>query len=140
MNNKLKAVLHSSAMCFALLGASLCHADLNRVMSLINDPTQAPIVRRCQNKVECNAFVAISKEWQIIPKDDPLRYFIYSNDLQGLRREGQGKNLKSQKLKEIEEYAAYIFEQTADNPNDYWMYLKGLVVLQYIERTQFNSQ
>jgi len=140
MNNLIKPFLQGCALLACLSSAPHVHADLNRVMALINDPSQAPKIRRCQLKANCNAFVAISKEWQIIPKDDPLRYFIYSNDMRGLIHENQGKNLKNQRLKEIDEFAFYTFDQNAENLNDYWLYLKGLVVLQYIERTQPSFQ
>ncbi|MDH0031531.1 MULTISPECIES: hypothetical protein [unclassified Acinetobacter] len=136
MNKHVKPFLQGSVLMACLFSATHVHADLNRVMALINDPSQAPEIRRCQGKANCNAFVAISKEWQVIPKGDPLRYFIYSNDMQGLIHEGQGKNLKNQRLREIDELPFYLFDQSAENPNDYWLYLKGLVVLQYIERTQ----
>ena len=74
-----------------------------QVMALVDDPSAAPAVKRCEGNVNCNAFVALSKQWQIIPKDDPLRYFIYSGDLNGLIREG--KDLHEQKLMDLDDFA-----------------------------------
>lgn len=85
MNNFIKTLLQCTAVsCMSF--ASLSHADMNQVMALINAPSSAPQVRRCQENVNCNAFVAISKQWQVIPKDDC--YYIYSADLNAILREG----------------------------------------------------
>jgi hypothetical protein len=74
-----------------------------------------------------------------IPKDDPLRYYIYSADLNAILREGD-KGLNDQKLKDIDEYAYHLFDYNAENFNDRWMYVKGLTVLKYVQRTQFDPQ
>ncbi|MEG1093281.1 MAG: hypothetical protein RSE38_18235, partial [Acinetobacter sp.] len=81
MNKQIKTFLQYGAIAACLSVSSLSHADMNQVMALINNPSTAPVVKRCEGNVNCNAFVALSKQWQIIPKDDPLRYFIYSGDL-----------------------------------------------------------
>lgn len=89
MNSQIKIFLQYSAVvaCFSI--TSLCHADINQVIALINTPSAAPVIRRCEGNINCNAFVAISKQWQLIPKNDRLRYFIYSGDLNALIREGK---------------------------------------------------
>ena len=81
MNKQIKTFLQYGAIAACLSVSSLSHADMNQVMALINNPSTAPVVKRCEGNVNCNAFVALSKQWQIIPKDDPLRYFVYSGDL-----------------------------------------------------------
>lgn len=134
MNNRIKAFLQCSAVAACMSFASLSHADMNQVMALINDPTSAPAIRRCDNNPNCNAFVAISKQWQVIPKDDPLRYYIYSGDLNALIKEG--KDLNDQKLKDIDDFAYQIFDYNAENFNDRWLYIKGLTVLKYVQRIQ----
>ena len=116
MNNRIKAFLQCSAVAACMSFASLSHADMNQVMALINDPASAPAIRRCDNNPNCNAFVAISKQWQVIPKDDPLRYYIYSGDLNALIKEG--KDLNDQKLKDIDDFAYQIFDYNAENFND----------------------
>lgn len=108
MNNRIKAFLKYSAVAACLSITSLCHADMNKVMAFINEPSSAPTVKRCEGNVNCNAFVAISREWQIIPKDDRLRYYIYSGDLNALIREG--KDLKEQKLIDIDDFAYQVFD------------------------------
>ena len=134
MNNRIKAFLQCSAVAACMSFASLSHADMNQVMALINDPASAPAFRRCDNNPNCNAFVAISKQWQVIPKDDPLRYYIYSGDLNALIKEG--KDLNDQKLKDIDDFAYQIFDYNAENFNDRWLYIKGLTVLKYVQRIQ----
>ncbi|PKF32178.1 hypothetical protein [Acinetobacter proteolyticus] len=138
MNNRIKVFLQCSAITACLSITSLCHADMNKVISLINEPSSAPTIKRCEGNVNCNAFVAISREWQIIPKDDRLRYYIYSGDLNALIREG--KDLKEQRLIDIDDFAYQDFDYHAENINDRWLYIKGIAVLKYVQRTQFGSQ
>ena len=138
MNKQIKTFLQYGAIAVCLSGSSLSHADMNQVMALINNPSTAPVVKRCEGNVNCNAFVAISKQWQIIPKDDPLRYFIYSGDLNALIREG--KDLHEQQLLDLDDFAYQVFDYRAENFNDRWLYVKGLSVLKYVQRTQFAAQ
>lgn len=74
MNKRIKCFLQSGVVFTCLSIVSVCHADMNQVMALINTPTNAPFVKRCEGNINCNAFVAISKLWQIIPKGDHLRH------------------------------------------------------------------
>lgn len=138
MNKQIKTFLQYGAIAACLAGSSLSHADMNQVMALINNPSTAPVVKRCEGNVNCNAFVALSKQWQIIPKDDPLRYFIYSGDLNALIREG--KDLHEQQLLDLDDFAYQVFDYRAENFNDRWLYVKGLSVLKYVQRTQFAAQ
>ena len=138
MNKQIKTFLQYGAIAVCLSGSSLSHADMNQVMALINNPSTAPVVKRCEGNVNCNAFVALSKQWQIIPKDDPLRYFIYSGDLNALIREG--KDLHEQQLLDLDDFAYQVFDYRAENFNDRWLYVKGLSVLKYVQRTQFAAQ
>ena len=138
MNKQIKTFLQYGAIAVCLSGSSLSHADMNQVMALINNPSTAPIVKRCEGNVNCNAFVALSKQWQIIPKDDPLRYFVYSGDLNALIREG--KDLHEQQLLDLDDFAYQVFDYRAENFNDRWLYVKGLSVLKYVQRTQFAAQ
>ena len=138
MNKQIKTFLQYGAIAACLSISSLSHADMNQVMALINNPSTAPVVKRCEGNVNCNAFVALSKQWQIIPKDDPLRYFIYSGDLNALIREG--KDLHEQQLLDLDDFAYQVFDYHAENFNDRWLYVKGLSVLKYVQRTQFAAQ
>lgn len=138
MNNPIKAFFKCSVITACLSTATLSHADMNQVMALINDPSSAPTVKRCDGNMNCNAFVALSREWQIIPKGDRLRYFIYSGDLNAMIREG--KDLKEQKLIDLDDFAYQVFDYHAENFNDRWLYIKGLAVLKYVQRTQFAPQ
>ena len=138
MNKPIKTALHAGVMAACLSLSSLSHADMNQVMALINDPTTAPVVKRCEDNVNCNAFVAISKQWQVIPKDDPLRYYIYSGDLNALIQDGN--DLNEQGLRDINDFAYQVFDNRAENFNDRWLYIKGLCVLKYVQRTQFSAR
>ena len=138
MNKQIKTFLQYGAIAACLSISSLSHADMNQVMALINNPSTAPVVKRCEGNVNCNAFVALSKQWQIIPKDDPLRYFVYSGDLNALIREG--KDLHEQQLLDLDDFAYQVFDYRAENFNDRWLYVKGLSVLKYVQRTQFAAQ
>ena len=138
MNKQIKTFLQYGAIAACLSVSSLSHADMNQVMALINNPSTAPVVKRCEGNVNCNAFVALSKQWQIIPKDDPLRYFVYSGDLNALIREG--KDLHEQQLLDLDDLAYQVFDYRAENFNDRWLYVKGLSVLKYVQRTQFAAQ
>ena len=138
MNKQITTFLQYGAIAACLSISSLSHADMNQVMALINNPSTAPVVKRCEGNVNCNAFVALSKQWQIIPKDDPLRYFIYSGDLNALIREG--KDLHEQQLLDLDDFAYQVFDYRAENFNDRWLYVKGLSVLKYVQRTQFAAQ
>ena len=138
MNNLIKALFKCSVIAACLSTATLSHADMDKVMTLINDPSSAPTVKRCDGNVNCNAFVALSREWQLIPKGDRLRYFIYSGDLNAMIREG--KDLKEQKLIDLDDFAYQVFDYHAENFNDRWLYIKGLAVLKYVQRTQFAPQ
>lgn len=137
MNKPIKTLLHAGAMTACLSLSSLSHADMNQVMALVNNPSTAPTVKRCEGNINCNAFVALSKQWQIIPQDDPLRYFIYSGDLDALIQ--QGKDLNEQKLVDLDDFAYQVFDYHAENFNDRWLYIKGLCVLKYVQRTQFSQ-
>lgn len=138
MNKQIKTFLQYGAIAACLSVSSLSRADMNQVMTLINNPSTAPVVKRCEGNINCNAFVALSKQWQIIPKDDPLRYFIYSGDLNALIREG--KDLHEQQLLDLDDFAYQVFDYRAENFNDRWLYVKGLSVLKYVQRTQFAAQ
>ena len=138
MNKQIKTFLQYGAIAACLSISSLSHADMNQVMALINNPSTAPVVKRCEGNVNCNAFVALSKQWQIIPKDDPLRYFVYRGDLNALIREG--KDLHEQQLLDLDDFAYQVFDYRAENFNDRWLYVKGLSVLKYVQRTQFAAQ
>ena len=46
MNNRIKVFLQCSAITACLSITSLCHADMNKVISLINEPSSAPTMNR----------------------------------------------------------------------------------------------
>ena len=62
----------------------------------------------------------------------------YSGDLNALIREG--KDLHEQQLLDLDDFAYQVFDYRAENFNDRWLYVKGLSVLKYVQRTQFAAQ
>jgi hypothetical protein len=92
MNNQIKAFLQCSAVAACMSFTSLSHADIKSMNQFYNNPASAPKVTRCKGNINCNAFYALSKEWQVIPKNYKLdgyrlRSFIEDNDGDSLNRD-----------------------------------------------------
>lgn len=136
MNIRIKGLLQSSALSLGLLGASHSYADINTALKVYNNPTTAAKVTRCQGDQYCNAFYALSKEWQIIPKNYmlgsyKLRQFITDNDGYNLNR---GFAPPSKKFAtEISDAGATVFNEKARNDADFLIFVKGLAVLHYLD-------
>ncbi|MEG2265886.1 MAG: hypothetical protein RSC68_16310 [Acinetobacter sp.] len=136
MNNQIKVFLQCSAITACLLGATSSYADIRTASKIYNNPTSAVKVKRCQSDQYCNAFYALSKEWQIIPKNYKLsgynlRSFITENDGYGLNR-GFSPPYKKH-ASEILDAGDVIFNENARNDADRLVFVKGLAVLQYLE-------
>lgn len=139
MNNIIKTILQCSAVATCLSLTSLSHADVKSMNQFYNNPASAPKVTRCKGNVNCNAFYALSKEWQVIPKnyklsDYNLRSFIEDNDGDGLYR-GFAPPYKGNST-EILDAGAFTFKEKARNDADFLIFVKGLAVLHYIDRGQ----
>ena len=136
MNNQIKVFLQCSAITACLLGATSSYADIRTASKIYNNPTSAVKVKRCQSDQYCNAFHALSKEWQIIPKNYKLsgynlRSFIAENDGYGLNR-GFSPPYKKH-ASEILDAGDVTFNENARNDADRLVFVKGLAVLQYLE-------
>ncbi|WP_353164068.1 hypothetical protein [Acinetobacter guillouiae] len=136
MNKRIKLFLQSSALSVVLFSASHSYADINSALKVYNTPSSAPKVARCQGDQYCNAFYALSKEWQIIPKNYKLgnynlRQFITDNDGYGLNRGFAPPHKKF--ATEISDTGATVFNEKARNDADFLIFVKGLAVLHYLE-------
>lgn len=139
MNNIIKTILQCSAVATCLSLTSLSHADVKSMNQFYNNPASAPKVTRCKGNVNCNAFYALSKEWQVIPKNYKLdgynlRSFIEDNDGDGLNRDFAPP--QQDRAYQILEAGAFTFKEKARNDADLLIFVKGLAVLHYIDRGQ----
>ena len=137
MNNRIHAFIKCSAVAACLSLTSLSHAEVKSMNQFYNNPASAPKVTRCKGDVYCNAFYALSKQWQVIPKHYQLsgyqlRSFIEDNDGEGLSR---GFTPPQQdRAYQILEAGEKVFNEKARNDADRLVYVKGLAVLHYIDR------
>ena len=139
MNNRIKAFLQCSAVAACMSFSSLSHADAKSMTQFYNNPASAPKVTRCKGNVNCNAFFALSKEWQVIPKNYKLegynlRSFIEDNDGDSLNRDFAPP--QKDRAYQILEAGAFTFKEKARNDADFLIFVKGLAVLHYIDRGQ----
>lgn len=136
MNNRINVFLQCSAITACLLGATSSYADIRSASKIYNNPASAVKVTRCQGDQYCNAFYALAKEWQIIPKNYKLRgynlrSFIDENDGYGLNR-GFSPPYKKHAT-EILNAGDVTFNENARNDADHLVFVKGLAVLHYLE-------
>ncbi|OJU72162.1 MAG: hypothetical protein BGN93_19360 [Acinetobacter sp. 39-4] len=139
MNNQIKAFLQCSAVAACMSFTSLSHADIKSMNQFYNNPASAPKVTRCKGNINCNAFYALSKEWQVIPKNYKLdgyrlRSFIEDNDGDSLNRDFAPP--QQDRAYQILEAGAFTYKEKARNDADFLIFVKGLAVLHYIDRSQ----
>lgn len=65
----MKDFLQGGAIMACLFGATLSHADVKSMAKIYNSPQTAPKTQRCKGNQNCNAFYALSKQWQSIPNN-----------------------------------------------------------------------
>lgn len=71
----LKKVVLSSTVALSTLIAMPALAN-NTMLKYFNNPTSAPKVAECKGNQNCNAFVALAKQWQSIPNN--YRYHSFN--------------------------------------------------------------
>lgn len=64
-------------------------AGLSEMMKVYNNPKSAPQVATCKQNTQCNAFVALAKQWQAIPNN----YRYHGFDIKKQAKEGDGYGL-----------------------------------------------
>lgn len=109
-------------------------ADLSAMMKIYNNPQLAPKVPVCKKDTNCNAFVALSKQWQAIP--DTYRYSGFDIKKQARQGDGYGLNkgysFYKERSVEIGEAGTENFYYN-DGPTRETLLARGLAVLLYIE-------
>lgn len=90
MNKKASVFLAS------LLFASPIYANnFETMMNIYNNPKSAPKAKMCKGNAYCNAFVALSKQWQNIPNNYRYKgqYDIKASARKGVTYDSQGRNI-----------------------------------------------
>ena len=111
------------------------HAGLPEMMKIYNNPQSAPKVPKCKGDINCNAFVALSKQWKSIPTS--YRYDGF--DIRKDAKEGDGYGLnkgfslakdRSVTYSEVGGDMFYYYNKGFANER---IFAQGLAVLLYIE-------
>ncbi len=109
---------------------------LDNMMKIYNNPESAPTVVKCQKNTKCNAFVALSKQWQSIPKS----YRYHGFDIKDMAKNGDGYGLnkgfyfiteRTNELKDAGEEVYYAGGKMGKK--DEYVFARGLAILLYIE-------
>lgn len=110
------------------------------MMKYYNNPRLAPKVAECKGNVNCNAFVALAKQWQKIPNN--YRYQGEFNikrdaalgDGYGLNKGFSLSHEQSQNLSETGEM--FFYDGGSKSKAKERIFAQGLAVLLYIEDTE----
>ena len=120
-----------------LLGMSaISHAGLPEMMKIYRNPQLAPAVAKCQKNVYCNAFVALSKQWQAIPNAYRYHGFNIKQDARigdgyGLKK---GFSLQTDRSIALSEAGDVVFyDGGGKGAANERVFAQGLAVLLYIE-------
>lgn len=119
----------------AVLFSSTAFSGLPEMMKIYNNPKSAPAVAACKGSIDCNAFYALSKQINGIPKsyskrDSDLVEYAMDNDFYSL---GKGYDLYGDTSKKYSEAGAKPFYYSKDSKKWGNVYTKGYAVLVYIE-------
>lgn len=70
-------------------------ANFDNMMKIYHNPQLAPKVKACKNNINCNAFMALSRQWQSIPNNYRYKgeYEIKSFARKGITWDSQGRNI-----------------------------------------------
>jgi len=120
----------------ALTSSASSFAGLPEMMKVYNNPKSAPQAAECNNKTQCNAFVALANQWQAIPNN--YRYHGFDIKKQAKQGDGYGLNKgftlatdKGIALSEAGENTFYSGGSKAAAKER--IFAQGLAVLLYIE-------
>lgn len=136
MNALIKTCLHSSVLLAGLFTATLSHADVNSMTKIYHNPQTAPKVQRCQGNQHCNAFYALSRDWQSIPNNfttygDNIKSYAKRGDGYGLWKGATFKKQRSINLADAGE--AVFYNAGGASAADERIFAQGLAVLLYLE-------
>ena len=136
MNTAMKTFLQGSAIATCLFGATLSHAYVKSMTKIYNSPQTAPKVQRCKGDQNCNAFYALSKQWQSIPNNFRLNGFNIKADAKAGDGYGlwKGFNLKTDRARSLAEAGDEVFFGGGSGSKaDERIFAQGLAVLIYLE-------
>lgn len=103
---------------------------------IYNNPKSAPKVQRCKGNQNCNAFYALSKQWQSIPENFKisgmkLKPYAKSGDGYGLWK---GFTLNSTRAVALSDAGdAVFYSGGSSSAADERIFAQGLAVLLYLE-------
>ncbi|WP_353171869.1 hypothetical protein [Acinetobacter rudis] len=131
MNKLLRLLV--AASCATVVSNS--YADLNSMQKVYNNPNLAPKVQRCKGDQNCNAFYALSKEWQFIPNNYRLsgfdvKAYARKSDAYGLRK---GFGFETEKAADIALAGEDVFYHGSKSRADEKLVAQGLAVLLYLD-------
>ena len=118
------------------MASTASFAGLPEMMKIYNNPKSAPKVTQCKGNQNCNAFVALSKQWQAIPNQ--YRYHGFNIKQQAKEGDGYGLN-KGFSLRQDQSYAlmeagdAVFYDAGGKSAAKERIFGQGLAVLLYIE-------
>lgn len=111
-------------------------ANLDNMMKIYHNPQLAPKVKACKNNIKCNAFMALSRQWQSIPNHYRYKgkWEIKSFARKGITWDNQGRNIGLWKgfywtEKSVDYFDAALNHLAEPEPH----IERGLAVLLYIE-------
>lgn len=131
MNKLLRLLV--AASCATVVSNS--YADLNSMQKVYNNPNLAPKVQQCKGNQKCNAFYALSKEWQFIPNNYRLSGF----DVKAYARKGDGYGLwkgfplQTEKAVDLSEAGNEAFYDGNYSKANERIFAQGLAVLLYLD-------
>lgn len=133
MKKYLKLLLGIS--CVTVISSS--YADVTTMQKIYNNPQTAAKVQKCKGNQNCNAFYALSQQWQSIPNNFKIGSFKIKN----YAREGDGYGLvkgfsppSSDRGYDIFEARETVFYRGgAASKTDERTFAQGLAVLLYLD-------
>lgn len=138
-NNAIRKIIFLSV--FSLLSSNAL-AGLPEMMQIYTNPKSAPQIKACKGNTNCNAFTALAKQWQAIPKN--YRYHGFNIRRDAAIGDGYGLNkgfvLNKERSQELvgdydNSTSAYsIYYNGGSKPKTHErIFAQGLAVLLYIE-------
>lgn len=115
---------------------SSSYADTAAMQKIYKNPNLAPKAQRCGGDQKCNAFFALSKQWQSIPDNFKIsgmkiKPYAQSGDGYGLWK---GFTLSSDRAVALSEAGdAVFYSGGSSSKSDERIFAQGLAVLLYIE-------
>lgn len=107
-------------------------AGLPEMMKIYNNPKSAMKIPKCKSNINCNAFVALLKQWQAIPNN--YRYNGFDIKKQAKEENAYGFNkgyyIYQNKSQAFIESADIFYDGTNANEG---IFAKGYAVILYIE-------